>query len=420
MVLGEGFWQVAWLQNCFGVALVVGALSAHQEVLAIDVVASNAISGKTPLQLSTQIVDGGTGLTVSAVSTDVIGLAGSVIANTSPRSLGDFSNGVTAAGTPLPLINQPVVGGAVYAGGIGISSGVCLCTGVVTDNDPFAEAPSPGRGIGVEGPNDGSGPLGDHVGEIGQGPLGGPLIDNDFNRAVFGGSVDTDSGDPVVLEMTVQLASPGYLQTSFVFGSDEFPAFIQDEFNDSFAVLIKRSAQPRTAFENVVTLKSPGMAPKAFSLQGVFACGDFLFRKNQLAPNLRTDDEFESPHAIDDSPGGEPIEYDPSIPFYDHEFGGFTKLMTRETSGALAPGLYTIKVVIHDVGDARVDAALFLPTNSIRLFTMANGDYNLDGSVDAADYTVFRDNYNQHQGDATFADGDGDGNGYVDFYDCFA
>ena len=43
--------------------------------------------------------------------------------------MGSFSNGLTAAGTQLPAVNggSPTV---TYAGGLGVASGVCLCTGV--------------------------------------------------------------------------------------------------------------------------------------------------------------------------------------------------------------------------------------------------------------------------------------------------
>jgi hypothetical protein len=52
------------------------------------------------------------------------------------RAMGKFTGGLTPAGTLLPPENQNANGDAAYAGGIGIAIGVCLCTGIATDDDP--------------------------------------------------------------------------------------------------------------------------------------------------------------------------------------------------------------------------------------------------------------------------------------------
>ena len=65
---------------------------------------------------------------------------------------------------------------------------------------------------------------------------GDVFSDEDF-RAVY--SSLQAGGDPAVLQFDVELNSPGFLCVSFVFASDEFPFFIQQQFNDTFAILVK-------------------------------------------------------------------------------------------------------------------------------------------------------------------------------------
>lgn len=58
----------------------------------------------------------------------------------------------------------------------------------------------------------------------------------------------------------------------------------------------------------------------------------------------------------------------------------------------------------------RTDSIAFTTLVTSNLgFGVANGDYNLDGVVDAADYTVWRDTLGQSVAVSTGADGDGDG-----------
>jgi hypothetical protein len=90
-------------------------------------------------------------------------------------------------------------------------------------------------------------------------------------------------------------------------------------------------------------------------------------------------------------------------------------VLTRETASPLAPGTYTIKFVIEDVSDRQVDSAIFIPADSLKLFALAQGDYNGDGCVNAADYTRWAKNLGASP--ASFYHGDGDGNCVVDSAD---
>jgi hypothetical protein len=194
-----------------------------------------------------------------------------------------------------------------------------------------------------------------------------------------------------VLQFNVTISSPGFLRISFVFGSDEAPYFLNQPYNDSFAILIKG--------QNVATLTSNSVTTP-FTLQDMAQC-PVLYLKNDVAP---------APPALVGSLHGTP-----GAPLYNIEFGGFTKKLTRETRYPLAAGTYTVKIVVQDVADRRLDSALFIGQSSLKLFSLANGDYNMDGVVDASDYTVWRDHLGKTN--ATFADGDGDGNGVVDAAD---
>ena len=208
--------------------------------------------------------------------------------------------------------------------------------------------------------------------------------------AVFG-TGDPGGGDACVLSFDVTISSPGFLRFSFVFGSDEAPFFLSQPFNDSFAVLIDG--------QNAADIVANGIA-EPFTLQDVAECPQ-IYLKNNVAP---------APPALVGSQHGTP-----GAPLYDIEFGGFTKKLTREIALPVAPGVHTIKVVIQDVADRRLDWALFIAENSLKLFPLHPGDYNGDGLVDTSDYQV----WNSHWGmtPATYYDGDGNGDCVVNAAD---
>lgn len=148
-----------------------------------------APDGPTILELAQMIADETSGLTVvtNSVST-TINATGSPPSDA--RALGKFWDGTVAPGTLLPT-NQPDPQNpsATYAGGIGIESGVSLCTSVTSDTDG---SPSSERGLGVEGPNNGEP-------EVNPGEITTRLftpIDEDFVDFVFDGN-DPGGGDVV-------------------------------------------------------------------------------------------------------------------------------------------------------------------------------------------------------------------------------
>jgi hypothetical protein len=156
--------------------------------------------------------------------------------------------------------------------------------------------------------------------------------------------------------------------------------------------------------ENLATVIDTGVK-KNFSLHDLSLCQK-IFLKNQLSPDM-LDRYPNSLHKIID-----PVNY---YTFYDHEFGGFSTVLTRETATPLAPGRYTIKFVIEDTNDRLVDSALFVAARSIKLYALNLGDFNGDGKFNNTDYQVWRAHFGQTP--ATFSDGDGNGNGVVDMAD---
>lgn len=103
--------------------------------------------------------------------------------------------------------------------------------------------------------------------------------------------------------------------------------------------------------------------------------------------------------------------------YFDHEYGGFSKVMRVEMAKAVPPSDYHLKFVIQDVFDRSLDSAIFFPDDGVRLFTFAQGDFNRDGSVDAADYTIWADNNGYENFDVTFEDGDANGDFYMNIED---
>lgn len=367
------------LSMCFASCGLILA-AASLPVWAVDVVSSSG-GGPTAATLALDVVNSTSGVTyVSGSAGFTINATGSPSSNL--LAIGSFTNGITASGTLLPADNQNAGGTAAYSGGIGTDTGVVLCTGLVRDAD--ASPPSPtGRGVGVEGPNNGTG--GVNAGEIGS-ALGTPDDQDFINETGL-----PSGGDATVLEFDVQTTAPAYLRCSFVFGSDEHPDFITESFNDSFALFIDG--------ENVATItKNSVVSP--FSLQEVESC-PALFRENDVAPAPAA--LVGSPHSIS------------GASLYDVEFGGFTVVLTRETTKVLAPGTYTVKIVVQDVSDTNVDAGLFIPTSTLKAYTFIDADFNLDGKIDAADAGIWTANFGMTN--PCFTDGDANGDGSVDAAD---
>ena len=189
------------------------------------------------------------------------------------------------------------------------------------------------------------------------------------------------------------------------------------------AVFVRKDSCAGANFQNIATLKSPGQPDQPMSLRELRDCGPIMFKDNQVVPAPNTDlipgsvGKFPtSKHGFDENDDGLNYPND-GVPYYNHEFGGFSKKLTRETPKPLSPGNYTIKIVVQDVFDRSVDSAVFLESGSLKLFPLTQGDYNGDGCVDVADFYVWAAHYGQSP--ATFYDGDGNSNCAADIADYF-
>jgi hypothetical protein len=122
----------------------------------------------TPQVLANMLKDPNSQYTIDANSANVdiqnVSVPG---ASTDPRAFGEFVGGNVAAGT---LLEDPVDPNATFAGGIGIDTGVCLCTNFLSDNEPTRPPGIPAQlKVGVQGPNNGfpiNPPDVNHEGEV--------------------------------------------------------------------------------------------------------------------------------------------------------------------------------------------------------------------------------------------------------------
>jgi hypothetical protein len=315
-----------------------------------------------------------------------------------PRSAavakGHFTGGNIAFGTLLPLSNRDESNPeAFYKGGIGIEAGFVFATGYVDDQNPDgAPARSVDQGIGAEGPNNGLPFSGGNQGEVSE-DLSLPSDDDaaaEFQR--FGLELPPGSGDANVLEFDVIMHKPGFLRILFVYATDEFDAWPRQTFNDTPMVFI--------GGKNVITFKETiagSTTEKLLTLADLEEC-DFLL-PNDVAP---------APDSLDGSD-----HHNDSLTFYDHEYGGFTVLFTKEAQ-ILNKGTHRVKIVIQDVTDPIVDSALFIPDRGLKFLSIAIGDFDLDGDVDTGDYTIWRKHTGVVTSGATVRQGDADADGDVD------
>lgn len=379
-------------------------------------------------------------ITVNSASFMIDSVGGGTV-QSDLRSIGTFCNG--NEGGELPTINRLDPQTSIpYTGGIGLEAGICLCTGLVTDSDVAGQSAMTGSGVGLQGPNNGF-PISALTPEDPPPPLhlnagetsfvtGKP---RDAHLAAIKTINANNEGDAAALQFEITTSTPGFLRISFVFGSDEHPLWLNVgnfDVNDTMAVFVRQESCPNPIFKNIALLKSPGQPDRPMSLRELRDCGTKMFRDNQvvpapdgdLIPQASVGEFIASMHGFDtnDDDLNTP---DDNIPYYNHELGGFSKKLTRETPHPLAPGEYTIKIVVQDLFDRKVDSAVFLEARSLKFYELNPGDYNGDGIVDQADYFIWRDNFLAGVTMPTFYDGDGtgdctlDGGDYVIWYTHF-
>ncbi len=320
-------------------------------------------------------------------------------------SIGLFTGGVTAAGTFLPYDNQPDPGNPTitYAGGVGIADGIVLCTGQLEGNTR-----TDGYGEGIQGPNNGDPIESGNLGEVSYDT--GTAGDDDFFA-----EIGQTGYNACALEFDVDVSSPGFFKITAVFGSDEYDAW-EATWNDSLVVRVIPRTLPSSSTplaadpQNILLFRELVDDVTTFKPLAIFELADCakLFLKNEVASVPS------APLSSDHANGGSGR--------YDHEFGGFSIPLTRQSGDRgpdlpepCQPGRYTIKIVIQDVSDEAVDAAAFIKANSFKFVPVLAADFNLDGVVNVSDFNV----YNGHKFTSSdkFTEGDANGDGSIDTSD---
>ncbi|MCC5848320.1 MAG: S8 family serine peptidase [Verrucomicrobia bacterium] len=141
-------------------------------------------------------------------------------------------------------------------------------------------------------------------------------------EALIGPDVPTFDAAALTITFTVDETIRGF-RFKLVYGSEEFPEFVGSPFNDAFGAFLNGVNVSFDNFGNPITVNN----------------NFFLLNNDRFHPG--------HPATIGKRVVTLPIEYD-----------GLTPLLT--TSRSLAPGTYTLKLVIADAFDEIYDSAIFL------------------------------------------------------------
>lgn len=154
------------------------------------------------------------------------------------------------------------------------------------------------------------------------------------------------SYDAAVLVIDFTAAAPGTLNLSYVFGSEEYNEFVDDLFNDTFAIFLDGTAPANNiALTSGACASSPGLKIAINSVN----CG--IDGTDTGAPNC--------PCFVDNT--GATIET---------ELDGLTRVFTA--SAPLTAGPHQLKFVIGDAADSIYDAAVFLKCQSGQVPTLSS------------------------------------------------
>lgn len=138
------------------------------------------------------------------------------------------------------------------------------------------------------------------------------------------------SNDAVILEFDF-VPNADFAQFKFIFGSEEYPGFVCEDFNDLFAITIEGVSTP-LPLTNIALI--PGTAtPVSINSVNDQGCGDPTYYVNNAGSNF--------------------IEY-----------GGVTQLITAETQ-VICGETYTLAFMIADGFDGIYDSGCFIEENSL-------------------------------------------------------
>jgi hypothetical protein len=216
------------------------------------------------------------------------------------------SSGITVVGIPT-LTGNAAQSGTFTDGNIGtrlgIDSGIVLSSGRVTDAIGSYDL----NGIGTE--------------------FGGLSGDSNLNSLVPG--INTVDAASLSFNFTSDTGSLYFL--NYVFASQEYPRFVNSQFNDIFGYFI--DGVNIAKIPNTNTPVSINTINNGRNNTSVNASNPSLYINN--TNNART-----------------------------LEFGGLTVPLTAQILN-LTPGVHSFKIAIADAGDANLDSAVFLASNGI-------------------------------------------------------
>lgn len=196
---------------------------------------------------------------------------------------------------------------------LGIDRGVIMTTGTIYNDSAGPHGPNDLPNAGVDNLKPGYAPLSDLIG--------------------------TETFNAAVLECDF-VASTDSVKLDYVFGSEEYPEFVNTQFNDGFAFFI--SGPGITDTINMAT---------AVSINTV---NNINF--GSLNDGPCTNCEY---YVINGDGGTEPYNFDEQYIQYD----GYTTPLT--SFSVVEPGeTYHLTIVIADAGDEMYDSGLFLKTNN--------------------------------------------------------
>lgn len=246
----------------------------------------------------------------------------------SPSSL--VQNVLIGPGVTVSNINFSGSGGAIgqfngASSNIGLNSGIVMTTGTITNN-----------GSGPQGPNNqtNSG--------YANGYGGYSLLNNLLPNGISTLNATVLEFDFVPLSDTIQFR--------YVFGSEEYPEYVETQFNDVFGFFI--SGPGISGMQNIARL--PNGAPVA--INNVHGSGTNVSGQSFSA-------EFGSLYV--DNTGGTTVQYD-----------GFTRPLTA-IANVQCGKKYHIIIAIADASDEIYDSGIFLEANSFKSPTNVMIDYNV-------------------------------------------
>ncbi|MES2589752.1 MAG: choice-of-anchor L domain-containing protein [Bacteroidota bacterium] len=277
-------------------------------------------------QLTTNV-----GMSPPALIQNVLLGTGVVISNVSytgnPTAIAEFTAGATSVS--------------------GMTHGIVLTTGTVLNN-----------GDGPQGPNnkDNSG--------FDNGANGSTLLDNVAGSGTF---------NATILEFDF-VAAGDLVSFNYVFGSEEYPEFVNAGFNDVFGLFI--SGPGITGNQNIAKL--PNGTPVTIDNVNAGANSSFF---------VNNGDGSQSP-------------FNSSSTFIQYD--GYTRKLTA-SAPVQCGGTYHLTIAIADVGDAIYDSGIFLEAESLTSVAPTNIDFQIsqnffgDPSIIAegctsADFTFSRTN----------------------------